>query len=147
MFRILFWIEFWIESFLGLIQWKNELSKRINFCLVSVIFANRAYLQYAQGYNFPIRTTQKILFPSYGSFFGLTPKRPARFSFLENSWEFLFIFTCSRSPAVSISLSLLTSFKKEWRDFIFHFSILKKMKAIHISLFFLEKKSEIMFGI
>ena len=29
MFRNLFWIEFWIESFLGLIQWKNELSKRI----------------------------------------------------------------------------------------------------------------------
>ena len=28
-FRILFWIEFWIESFLGPIQWKNEFSKRI----------------------------------------------------------------------------------------------------------------------
>ena len=28
-FGILFLIEFWIESFLGPIQWKNELSKRI----------------------------------------------------------------------------------------------------------------------
>ena len=35
-------------------------------------------------------------------------QRPARFSFLENSREFFFIFTsCSRSRAVSISLSLL----------------------------------------
>ena len=25
----MFWIEFWIESFLGQIQWKNEFSKRI----------------------------------------------------------------------------------------------------------------------
>ena len=35
-------------------------------------------------------------------------QRPARFSFLENSREFFFIFTSrSRSRAVSISLSLL----------------------------------------
>ena len=35
-------------------------------------------------------------------------QRPARFSFLENSREFFFIFTSrSRSRAISISLSLL----------------------------------------
>ena len=28
-FQILFWNEFWIESFLGPIQWKNEFLKRI----------------------------------------------------------------------------------------------------------------------
>ena len=49
-----------------------------------------------------------------------------------------FIFNSrSRSRAVSNSLSLL---EKEWRDFIFHFSLLKKVKAIRVSLFFLEKK-------
>ena len=54
-------------------------------------------------------------------------QRPARFSFLENSREFFFIFTSrSRSRAVSISLSLL---EKEWRDFIFHFSLLEKSES------------------
>ena len=65
-------------------------------------------------------------------------QRPARFSFLENSREFCFIFTSrSQSRAVSISLSLL---EKEWRNFIFHFSLFGKVKAIPILLFFSREK-------
>ena len=73
-------------------------------------------------------------------------QRPARFSFLENSREFFFIFTSLfRSWAVSISLSLL---EKEWRDFIFHFSILeKKWKLSVFHSFFSRKKSEIRCGL
>ena len=67
------------------------------------------------------------------------PQRPARFSFLENSREFFFIFTSrSRSRAVSISLSLL---EKEWRDFIFHFSLLEKSESYpYFTLFSREKR-------
>ena len=66
-------------------------------------------------------------------------QRPARFSFLENSREFFFIFTSrSRSRAVSISLSLL---EKEWRDFIFHFSLLEKSESYpYFTLFSREKR-------
>ena len=66
-------------------------------------------------------------------------QRPARFSFLENSREFFFIFTSrSRSRAVSISLSLL---EKEWRDFIFHFSLLEKSESYpYFTLFSREKE-------
>ena len=73
-------------------------------------------------------------------------QRPARFSFLENSREFFFIFTSrSRSRAVSISLSLL---EKEWRDFIFHFSLLEKSKSYpYFTLFSREKESEIRCGL
>ena len=42
--------------------------------MVIAIFVNRAYHQYAQGYNFPNRTTpKKFPFPSYRSFFGAHP--------------------------------------------------------------------------
>ena len=66
-------------------------------------------------------------------------QRPARFSFLENSREFFFIFTShSRSRAVSNSLSLL---EKEWRDFIFNFSLLEKSESYpYFTLFSREKK-------
>ena len=66
-------------------------------------------------------------------------QRPARFSFLENSREFFFLFTSrSRSRAVSISLSLL---EKEWRDFIFHFSLLEKSESYpYFTLFSREKR-------
>ena len=66
-------------------------------------------------------------------------QRPARVSFLENSREFFFIFTSrSRSRAVSISLSLL---EKEWRDFIFHFSLLEKSESYpYFTLFSREKR-------
>ena len=66
-------------------------------------------------------------------------QRPARFSFLENSREFLFIFTSrSRSRAISISLSLL---EEEWRDFIFHFSLLEKSESYpYFTLFSREKR-------
>ena len=66
-------------------------------------------------------------------------QRPARFSFLENSREFFFIFTSrSRSRAVSISLSLL---EKEWRDFVFHFSLLEKSESYpYFTLFSREKR-------
>ena len=66
-------------------------------------------------------------------------QRPARFSFLENSREFFLIFTSrSRSRAVSISLSLL---EKEWRDFIFHFSLLEKSESyLYFTLFSREKR-------
>ena len=69
----------------------------------------------------------------------LLVQRPARFSFLENSREFFFIFTSrSRSRAVSISLSLL---EKEWRDFIFHFSLLEKSESYpYFTLFSREKR-------
>ena len=52
-------------------------------------------------------------------------QRDSRFwRILEN---FIFIFTSrSRSRAISISLSLL---EKEWRDFIFHFSLLEKCES------------------
>ena len=68
-------------------------------------------------------------------------QRPARFSFLENSREFFFIFTSrSRSRAVSISLSLL---EKEWRDFIFHFSLLEKSESYpYFTLFSRESEIE-----
>ena len=61
-------------------------------------------------------------------------QRDSRFSrILKNFFHFRF-----RSRAVSISPSLL---EKEWRDFIFHFSLLeKKVKATRISLFFSRKK-------
>ena len=36
--EILFWIEFWIESFLGPIQWKNEFSKCIGQGYSCLIF-------------------------------------------------------------------------------------------------------------
>ena len=66
-------------------------------------------------------------------------QRPARFSFLENSRKKNFIFTSrSRSRAVSISLSLL---EKEWRDFIFHFSLLEKSESYpYFTLFSREKR-------
>ena len=66
-------------------------------------------------------------------------QRPARFSFLENFREFFFIFTSrSQSRAVSISLSLL---EKEWRDFIFHFSLLEKSESYrYFTLFSREKR-------
>ena len=69
----------------------------------------------------------------------LRNQRPARFSFLENSRDFFFIFTSrSRSRAVSISLSLL---EKEWRDFIFHFSLLEKSESYpYFTLFSREKR-------
>ena len=52
--------------------------------------------QYARGYNFPIQTTpKKILFPSYGSFFGLTS-----------------VF--GHSPITTISYLNLTVFNKTW---------------------------------
>ena len=75
-----------------------------------------------------------------GSFHWTRPgQRPARFSFLENSREFFFFFTSrSRSRAVSISLSLL---EKEWRDFIFHFSLLEKSESYpYFTLFSREKR-------
>ena len=55
------------------------------------------------------------------------------------SREFFFIFTSrSRSRAVSISLSLL---EKEWRDFIFHFSLLEKSESYrYFTLFSREKR-------
>ena len=50
------------------------LGPRVNFCMVIVIFVDRAYHQYAHGYNFPNQTNpKKILFLSYGSFFGALP--------------------------------------------------------------------------
>ena len=57
----------------------------------------------------------------------------------EFSRIFFFIFTsCSRSRAVSISLSLL---EKEWRDFIFHFSLLEKSESYpYFTLFSREKR-------
>ena len=64
-------------------------------------------------------------------------QRDSRFSrILEN---FFFIFTSrSRSRAVSISLSLL---EKEWRDFIFHFSLLEKSESYrYFTLFSREKR-------
>ena len=66
------------------------------------------------------------------------PRWPARSSFLENSREFFCIFTSrSWSRAVSISLSLL---EKEWRDFIFHFSLLKKSETYPYFTFFSREK-------
>ena len=72
-------------------------------------------------------------------FLGSSIQRPARFWFLENSQEFFFIFTSrSRSRAVSISLSLL---EKERRDFIYHFSPLKKSESYpYFTLFSREKR-------
>ena len=64
---------------------------------------------------------------------GSTQQRPARFSFLEN-----FFTSRSRSRADSISLSLL---EKEWRDFIFHFSLLEKSESYpYFTLFSREKR-------
>ena len=77
--------------------------------------------------------------PTSSSQHQLVEQRPARFSFLENSREFVFFFTSrSRSRAVSISLSLL---EKEWRDFIFHFSLLEKSESYpYFTLFSREKR-------
>ena len=46
-------------------------TKMCNFCMVIAIFVNRAYHQYAWGYNFPIRVTPKKMCVSELS--GLTP--------------------------------------------------------------------------
>ena len=69
----------------------------------------------------------------------ITNQRPARFSFLENSREFFFIFTSRfRSRAVSISLSLLEKVKG------FHFSLfISRQKLSEFHSFFSRKKSEI----
>ena len=39
------------------------------FCMVIAIFVNRAYHKYTWGYNFPIRTTQKISISELGIIF------------------------------------------------------------------------------
>ena len=59
---------------------------------------------------------------------------PARISFLENSRDFFLIFTsCSRSRAILVSLSIL---EKEWKEFIFHFSLLEKSESyLNFTLF------------
>ena len=43
--------------------------------MVIAIFVNRAFPQYARGYNFPIQTTppKKFCFQAMGHFWGLTP--------------------------------------------------------------------------
>ena len=64
---------------------------------------------------------------------------PARFSFLENSRDFFLIFTSrSRSRAIWVSLSTL---EKEWKEFIFHFSLLEKSESyLNFTLFSREKR-------
>ena len=64
---------------------------------------------------------------------------PARFSFLENFLENFLIFTSrSRSRAIWVSLSTL---EKEWKEFIFHFSLLEKSESyLNFTLFSREKR-------
>ena len=58
--------RFCFELYFELNHFQARFNEKLNFqngsifCKVIMIFANRAYHQYAKGYNFPIRTTQKI---------------------------------------------------------------------------------------